>query len=70
MRIGLIGTGRIGTFHSAALQRHPEVHSLVVADADAGRAAGLAARIGAASASSVDDVFTGSGRSGSVDAVV
>lgn len=70
MRIGLIGTGRIGTFHSTALQRHPEVDALVVADADAGRAAGLAARIGAASASSVDDVLTGSGRSGAVDAVV
>lgn len=70
MRIGLIGTGRIGTFHSAALQRHPEVDALVVADADVGRAAGLAARVGAASAASVDDVFTGGGRSGAVDAVV
>ncbi|MEV2250837.1 Gfo/Idh/MocA family oxidoreductase [Streptomyces sp. NPDC050147] len=70
MRIGLIGTGRIGTFHSTALQRHPEVDALVVADADAGRAAGLAARIGAASAPSVDEVFTGSSRTRAVDAVV
>ncbi|WPO70409.1 MULTISPECIES: Gfo/Idh/MocA family oxidoreductase [unclassified Streptomyces] len=58
MRIGLIGTGRIGTFHSAALSRHPDVTSLVVADADPVRAAGLAARTGAVPAPSVDDVFT------------
>ncbi|MEU1020459.1 Gfo/Idh/MocA family oxidoreductase [Streptomyces sp. NPDC005898] len=57
MRIGLVGTGRIGTFHSAALSRHPEVTSLVVADADPVRAAGLAARTGAVAAPSVADVF-------------
>ncbi len=58
MRMGLIGTGRIGTFHSAALSRHPDVTSLVVADADPVRAADLAARTGAVPAPSVDDVFT------------
>ncbi len=57
MRIGLVGTGRIGTFHSAALSRHPEVTSLVVADVDPVRAAGLAARTGAVAAPSVADVF-------------
>ncbi|MCF3124353.1 Gfo/Idh/MocA family oxidoreductase [Streptomyces arenae] len=65
MRIGLIGTGRIGTFHSTALGRLPEVTSLVVADADAARAADLAARTGALPVASVDDVFTSG-----VDAVV
>ena len=30
MRIGLIGTGRIGTFHSAALVGHPGFLELAV----------------------------------------
>ncbi|NYE43697.1 Gfo/Idh/MocA family protein [Streptomyces fulvorobeus] len=51
MRIGLIGTGRIGTFHAEALSRHPAVESLVVADADPARAALAAARTGATVAS-------------------
>ncbi|MDG4857740.1 dehydrogenase, partial [Streptomyces sp. T-3] len=45
MRIGLIGTGRIGSFHAATLERHPAVEALVVADADAARAAELARRV-------------------------
>ncbi|NEA06581.1 Gfo/Idh/MocA family oxidoreductase, partial [Streptomyces sp. SID10116] len=65
MRIGLIGTGRIGSFHAAALSRHPDVTSLVIADADPERATALAARTGATEVPSADDVFaTG------VDAVV
>ncbi|MFC8014419.1 Gfo/Idh/MocA family protein [Streptomyces cinereoruber] len=47
MRIGLIGTGRIGNFHAGVLARHPEVGSLVVADADPARAAGVAEALGA-----------------------
>ncbi|MFC7303130.1 Gfo/Idh/MocA family oxidoreductase [Streptomyces monticola] len=73
MRIGLIGTGRIGTFHAAVLARHPAVESLLVADAEPARAAELAGRIGgggvssggAVSSGSVDEVFAGG-----VDAVV
>ncbi|MEU9981045.1 Gfo/Idh/MocA family oxidoreductase [Streptomyces sp. NPDC050856] len=65
MRIGLIGTGRIGAFHAGVLSRHPEVGALVVADADAARAAGVAAAIGATAAPAVDDVFAWG-----VDAVV
>ncbi|MFJ1840683.1 Gfo/Idh/MocA family oxidoreductase [Streptomyces sp. NPDC088146] len=65
MRIGLIGTGRIGSFHAAVLARHPEVDVLVVADTDRARAAGVAGRIGATAADSAAEVF-GSG----VDAVV
>ncbi|MFV5993970.1 Gfo/Idh/MocA family oxidoreductase [Streptomyces sp. NPDC056231] len=66
MRIGLIGTGRIGSFHAGALARHPEVDTLVVTDIDRARAAGIADRIGHATAvGSVAEVL-GAG----VDAVV
>lgn len=65
MRIGLIGTGRIGSFHAAALARHPEAGSLLLADADPARAARLADRLGATAAPSVEQVFTWG-----VDAVV
>ncbi|MEU0162871.1 Gfo/Idh/MocA family oxidoreductase [Streptomyces sp. NPDC006261] len=60
MRIGLIGTGRIGTFHAEVLSRHPAVESLLVADADPERAALAATRTGA-SAVAVDALFTGEG---------
>lgn len=46
MRVALIGTGRIGTAHAQVVRDHPEVERLVVADADAGRAASLAADLG------------------------
>lgn len=65
MRIGLIGTGRIGSFHAAALARNPDAGSLLLADADPGRAARLADRLGATAAPAVDQVFTWG-----VDAVV
>ncbi|MEU3301776.1 Gfo/Idh/MocA family oxidoreductase [Streptomyces sp. NPDC006678] len=65
MRIGLIGTGRIGAFHAGVLSRHREVGSLVVADTDARRAREVADRIDATAAPSVDEVFTWG-----VDAVV
>ncbi|MFJ4918695.1 Gfo/Idh/MocA family oxidoreductase [Streptomyces sp. NPDC088725] len=65
MRIGLIGTGRIGSFHADVLSRHREVGSLVVADTDAGRAAQVAAQTGSTAAPSADEIF-----SWGVDAVV
>ncbi|MER5179364.1 Gfo/Idh/MocA family oxidoreductase [Streptomyces sp. NPDC002896] len=65
MRIGLIGAGRIGTFHAASLSRHREVGSLVITDADRQRATGLADRLGATAAPGIDEVFTWG-----VDAVV
>ncbi|MER6998809.1 Gfo/Idh/MocA family oxidoreductase [Streptomyces sp. NPDC000410] len=65
MRIGLIGTGRIGAFHAGVLSRHREVGSLVVADTNGGRAREVAHRIDATAAPSVDEVFTWG-----VDAVV
>ncbi|MFI8006042.1 Gfo/Idh/MocA family oxidoreductase [Streptomyces sp. NPDC086010] len=65
MRIGLIGTGRIGSFHAGVLARHPGVGSLVVADTDAVRAAEVAERTGADALACAEEVF-GAG----VDAVV
>ncbi|MFJ4876549.1 Gfo/Idh/MocA family oxidoreductase [Streptomyces sp. NPDC088745] len=58
MRIGLMGTGRIGSFHAGVLSRHPAVGSLVLADADAGRAAEVAARVGA-EFTPAEDLLTG-----------
>jgi predicted dehydrogenase len=46
MRIGLAGVGRIGAQHARALHAHPDVDELVITDADAGRAARLAAELG------------------------
>ncbi|MFG2333115.1 Gfo/Idh/MocA family oxidoreductase [Streptomyces sp. NPDC048604] len=57
MRIGLIGTGRIGAFHAGVLARHPEVESLVVADAVAVRAAEVAGALGAQAAPDVEALF-------------
>ncbi|MEU8520110.1 Gfo/Idh/MocA family oxidoreductase [Streptomyces sp. NBC_01216] len=54
MRIGLIGTGRIGAFHAGALARHPAVGSLVLADADTPRAARVAGALGAQAVPTVD----------------
>ncbi|MET7545835.1 Gfo/Idh/MocA family oxidoreductase [Streptomyces sp. NPDC005479] len=65
MRIGLIGTGRIGSFHAGVLARHPAVDALVVTDTDGARAAAVAARTGASTAGSVAEVL-----SARVDAVV
>ncbi|WP_406174932.1 Gfo/Idh/MocA family oxidoreductase [Streptomyces sp. NBC_00996] len=66
MRIGLIGAGRIGTFHATTLSRHREVGgSLIVTDADTARAHRLADRLGATAAPSVNEIFTWG-----VDAVV
>ena len=57
MRVGLIGAGRIGSIHAGTLAAHPGVGSLVVADHDADLAKTLAARHGAQTASSKDDLF-------------
>ncbi|MCW7944641.1 dehydrogenase [Streptomyces hygroscopicus] len=65
MRIGLIGAGRIGTFHAATLDRHRDVGSLIVTDVDRIRAHELADRLGATAAPGVNEVFTWG-----VDAVV
>jgi myo-inositol 2-dehydrogenase/D-chiro-inositol 1-dehydrogenase len=65
MRIGLVGTGRIGSFHADTLQARPEVESIVVADVDADRARQLADKLGVHAADTVDDLFVSG-----IDAVV
>ncbi|MER6732440.1 Gfo/Idh/MocA family protein [Streptomyces puniciscabiei] len=57
MRIGVIGTGRIGTLHARTLSRHRDVGSLILTDADPARAQGLAHRLGETAAPSVDEIF-------------
>lgn len=65
MRIGLVGVGRIGTFHAETLAGLSQVDSLVVTDAVASRAEQVAERTGAEVAAS-PDVLVKSG----VDGVV
>ena len=65
MRIGLIGAGRIGTFHATTLSRHRDVGSLIITDVDPARAHDLADRLGETVAPGVDEIFTWG-----VDAVV
>ncbi|MPZ63687.1 MAG: dehydrogenase [Propionibacteriales bacterium] len=65
MRLGLAGVGRIGGSHAGVLKQHPDVESLVLADADHVRAKEVAGRIGCESAGSVDELFDAG-----VDAVV
>ena len=54
MRIGLVGAGRIGAFHAATLRGLPAVQQVVVADADAERAAVVAKDLGLEYAPDVD----------------
>ncbi|POX49779.1 dehydrogenase [Streptomyces sp. Ru71] len=65
MRIGVIGTGRIGTIHAHTLSRHRDVGSLILTDTDPARAQALALRLGETAAPGVDEIFTWG-----VDAVV
>ncbi|MEU8930339.1 Gfo/Idh/MocA family oxidoreductase [Streptomyces sp. NPDC048409] len=57
MRIGVIGTGRIGTIHANTLSRHREVGSLILSDADPARAQDLAHRLGETAAPGADEIF-------------
>ncbi|MEU1055353.1 Gfo/Idh/MocA family oxidoreductase [Streptomyces sp. NPDC005876] len=57
MRIGVIGTGRIGTVHAHTLSRHRDVGSLILTDADGARAQELAQRLGETAAPGVDEIF-------------
>ncbi|MFD7701343.1 Gfo/Idh/MocA family oxidoreductase [Streptomyces caelestis] len=65
MRIGVIGTGRIGTLHAHTLSRHRDVGSLILTDVDPARAQALAHRLGETAAPGVDEIYTWG-----VDAVV
>ncbi|MFD5567838.1 Gfo/Idh/MocA family protein [Streptomyces cadmiisoli] len=57
MRIGVIGTGRIGTIHANTLSRHRDVGSLILTDTDPARAQELALRLGETAAPGVEEVF-------------
>jgi myo-inositol 2-dehydrogenase / D-chiro-inositol 1-dehydrogenase len=57
MRIGLIGVGRIGVLHASTLRGLPGVDSLIITDADLGRAREVAAQFGAQAAGSVAEVL-------------
>lgn len=65
MRIGFLGVGRIGHSHAEVVARHPDVTSLVLADAVASRARSAAVALGCDYVETPDEVF----RAG-VDAVV
>ncbi len=56
MRVGLIGAGRIGAHHAATLAAFAGVSELVVIDVDAGRAAQVAAGVGATTAADLDEL--------------
>ncbi|HLL37902.1 MAG TPA: Gfo/Idh/MocA family oxidoreductase, partial [Streptomyces sp.] len=57
MRIGVIGTGRIGTIHANTLSRHRDVGSLILTDTDPARAQELALRLGETAAPGVEEIF-------------
>ena len=65
MRLGLIGLGRIGSFHADTLSRLPAVESLVVTDVVPAATRAVADRVGADTADSPEALL----RSG-VDAIV
>ncbi len=54
MKVALLGAGRIGRLHARLLSATRGVEGLVVADADAARAADVAAEVGAKAASTVE----------------
>jgi myo-inositol 2-dehydrogenase/D-chiro-inositol 1-dehydrogenase len=66
MRIGLVGTGRIGASHAAAIAARPEVTELLLADADPARARATAAAIGARAVPTPDALLA----PGAVDGLV
>lgn len=46
MKVGLLGAGRIGALHAGVLARDPGVDTILVGDADAGRAESVAREVG------------------------
>lgn len=65
MRIGLIGTGRIGAFHARLLAANPLVDRLILTDQDPALAHRVAAELGAGCASDPEELV-----SAGVDALV
>lgn len=64
MRVGVVGTGRIGGLHAETLVHHPAVTSVVVCDAQADAAHTLAERLDVTVSDSIDRLLA------EVDAVV
>jgi myo-inositol 2-dehydrogenase/D-chiro-inositol 1-dehydrogenase len=65
MRLGLAGTGRIGTAHAETLKGFEDVSSLIVADVDTARARATAAKLGVEAADDIEALF-GAGLDGLV----
>ncbi len=57
MKVALIGAGRIGRLHARLLASTAGVERLIVADADAARAADVAQEVGADAVGSIDDAL-------------
>lgn len=57
MRVGIAGTGRIGTIHAATLAAHPDVHELVIYDPDQPRATKVATTVGGSIAPSIEELL-------------
>ncbi|PSK98605.1 myo-inositol 2-dehydrogenase/D-chiro-inositol 1-dehydrogenase [Murinocardiopsis flavida] len=66
MRVGLVGTGRIGAAHAAVVAAQPAVTELVLADADAAAARAVAEPLGASVAEDPESLLA----PGAVDALV
>jgi myo-inositol 2-dehydrogenase/D-chiro-inositol 1-dehydrogenase len=59
LRIGVIGAGRIGSFHARTLVALPGVASVTLCDADELRVRALAGELGTSAAATPDDLVTG-----------
>lgn len=57
MHVGLVGAGRIGSYHARVLRGTDRVERLTVADADPGRARAVAGETGAEWAADADEVL-------------
>lgn len=57
LNVAMIGAGRIGQVHAAAVAKHPRANLVMIADPFDGRAKALAAPYGAEGTDRVDDVF-------------
>ena len=59
MKVALLGAGRIGRMHARLLAATPGVDAVVIADADAARAAEVAAEVGATAAPTIEAAMDG-----------
>jgi myo-inositol 2-dehydrogenase/D-chiro-inositol 1-dehydrogenase len=57
LRVGLVGTGFIGSVHAANIARHPKTELVAIHDIDLGRAASIAKKTGASVVDNVGEIF-------------